>query len=124
MERAGLTAYAGGYVPKNTGRTPYVWRTDLRVEQEIPGFSSEQRGIFYFEILNLLQLINKNSGKVLDNQFRTSQRSLVCLDSIDPVTGQYVYDLPFRGFNTDANYDQFVAEESQWRLKVGVRYRF
>ena len=43
---------------------------------------------------------------------------------IDPVTNQYIYDAPFGGWNTDANWDEFVAEESQWRLKVGVRYRF
>ena len=33
---AGLSQYAGGYVPKNTGRTPYVTRIDLRIDQEIP----------------------------------------------------------------------------------------
>jgi outer membrane receptor for ferrienterochelin and colicin len=120
---AGLAGYAGGYVPKNTGRTPYVTNIDLRVEQEIPGFSSDHRGIFFVEVLNLYNLIDSDKGKVLDNQFRSGVRILADY-GIDPVTGQYEYSEPFGGWKTDANYDQFVAEESQWRLKVGVRYRF
>ena len=93
------------------------------MEQEIPGFSSEHRGIFYVEVLNLYNLFDSDKGKVLDNRFRSSVRILADY-GIDPVTGQYEYSEPFGGWNTDANWDQFVAEESQWRLKVGVRYRF
>ena len=120
---AGLTQYAGGYAPKNSSRTPYVTRIDLRIEQEIPGFSSDHRGIFYIEILNLYNLFDSDKGKVLDNQFRTSTRILAAYD-IDPVTNQYIYREPFGGWKTDANWDQFVSEESRWRLKVGLRYRF
>ena len=121
---AGLSGFAGGYAPKNSGRTPYITTIDLRIEQEIPGFSSEHRGIFYLEVLNLLNLIDSDKGKVLDNTFRSSQRNLIDLTGIDPVTNQYIYEEPFRGWRTDTNYDQFSAEESQWRLKLGLRYRF
>lgn len=123
LEAAGLLGFAGGYAAKNTGRTPYITRIDLRIEQEIPGFSSDHRGIIYLEVLNLLNLIDSDKGKVLDNRFRSSSRILADYD-IDSVTGQYVYREPFGGWNTDANWDQFVTEESQWRLKLGLRYRF
>ena len=119
---AGLSGYAGGYAPKNSGRTPYVTQMDLRIEQEIPGFSGEHRGIIFLEVLNLLNLIDSDKGKVLDNRLRSSSRILADYD-ITP-TGQYEYSEPFGGWTTDANWDQFVAEESQWRLKLGLRYRF
>ena len=125
VEAAGLAGYAGGYVPKNVARTPWVSRMDLRVEQEIPGFSSEHRGVLYLEVLNLLDFLGFN-GDVLDNQFRTSQRTLVDFGGLDPATNAYIYTEPFRGYNTGRfqNWDNFRAEESQWRMKLGLRYRF
>jgi hypothetical protein len=124
IQLAGLSKYAGGYAPKNSSRTPWVTRSDLRIEQEIPGFSRDHRGIIYLEILNLYNLLDSDKGKVLDNRFRTSQRTLVDFGGIDPNTGQYIYVSPFGGYNDGQKWDQFVAEESQWRLKLGLRYRF
>ncbi len=132
LQIAGLEQYAGGYVPKNTGRTPWITRLDLRIDQEIPGFSKEHRGVVYLEILNLLNLFDDDSGKVLRNRFSTSSRILVDYDVNDQ--GQYVYSVPFCGaafggnpeecWNTDANWDRFESAESTWRMKLGIRYRF
>ena len=122
MQKVGVDQYAGGYVPKNTGRTPWVTRLDFRVEQEIPGFSRDHRGMIYLEVLNFLNLLDSDKGKVLRNQFSTSSRILVDYDVNS--SGQYVYRVPFGGWNTDANWDFFDAPESQWRLKLGLRYRF
>ncbi|MBT8090692.1 MAG: TonB-dependent receptor [Gammaproteobacteria bacterium] len=120
---AGLSGFAGGYVPKGSSRTPWVTQIDLRIDQEFPGFSEDHRAVVFFEVLNLYNLIDSDKGKVLHNQFRSSSRILADYD-IDPVTNQYIYQEPFGGWQTDANWDEFVAEESQWRLKLGVRYRF
>ena len=127
VEAAGLAGFAGGYAPKNGARTPWITSMDLRIEQEIPGFSSDHRGIVYLEVLNALNLLGINSGDVLDNRFRTSQRTLVDFGGIDDTNNNaYIYQQPFGGWNTgpNQNWDQFRAEESQWRLKFGLRYRF
>ncbi len=122
MQKVGLDQYAGGYAPKNGSTTPWVTQLDFRIEQEIPGFGRDHRGMIYFEVLNLLNLLDSDKGKVLRNEFSTSSRILVDYDVNSE--GQYIYRPPFGGWNTDANWDFFDAPASQWRLKLGLRYRF
>lgn len=119
INELGLDQYAGGYVPKNVGRTPWISRLDLHVEQEIPGFVKGHTGSIYFDVKNLLNLIDEDSGLVLNKQYQN--QSLIDYDLDDQ--GRYVYDEPFYGRETN-NYDQIIVEDSAWLVKVGIRYRF
>jgi len=118
-DAAGVTGYAGGYVPKYAGRQPWVTTMDLSINQEIPGFMEGHKGLVYLNIDNFANLLNDDWGKVYD--FRFPQQILVDWALNDQ--GQYRYQERFGGTDTD-NYGQFRTEESTWRVKVGVRYSF
>jgi hypothetical protein len=125
---AGVGQYAGGHVPKNAFTQPWVTTMDLNIQQEIPAFAEGHEGTVYFTILNLANLLDKDSGKVY--RMRFPQQQLFNWD-MDPLTGQYIY-LRRQGdattgtnINTDlANFNEFYPSASTWRIKVGVNYRF
>ena len=118
MEAAGITEYAGGYLPKYTGNQPWTTNMDLAITQDIPGFAEGHKGQLYFIIDNFANLLNDDWGKVYRMQF--PQQVLFDLE----MTGdQYRYQNRFGGVNTN-NYSQFIPEKSAWNVKVGVRYSF
>jgi hypothetical protein len=118
----GLDKYAGGYAPKGSYTTPWVTTLDLSVRQEIPGFMEGHRGIFYFTVDNLLNLVDSSKGKVYGNDFGTQELAEF---TIDPDTRKYEYANPI-SMNDDGSFvsDKFYAEDSTWRIKVGVSYEF
>jgi len=118
----GLDKYAGGYSPKGTYTTPWVTTLDLSVRQEIPGLMEGHKGIFYFTVDNLLNLLDSSKGKVYGSDFGTQELAEF---TIDPSNRQYVYTNPLSA-NSDGSYvnDTFYAEDSTWRIKVGVSYEF
>lgn len=120
IDDAGLAGYAGGYVDKNDTTQPWVTTLDLNMTQEIPGFAEGHKGIFYVTIDNLANLLNDDWGQV--HQMEFPQQILFDYD-INSETGQYQYRERFGGTDT-RNYNEFKAEESTWRIKMGVRYRF
>ncbi|TLM76991.1 TonB-dependent receptor [Microbulbifer harenosus] len=124
-EAAGVAGYAGGYVDKYSGTQPWVTTMDLAITQEVPGFLPEHRGILYFTIDNFANLLNDDWGKVYDLEF--PQKLLYDYDV--NANGQYVYHAPFGGTNDDGslnanNYGRFRAEQSTWRVKLGLKYNF
>ena len=114
----GLDKYAGGYLPKGVSTTPWVTTLDLSIRQEIPGFMNDHKGIFYFTVDNLLNMIYSTKGKVRGSDFGTIELAEF---TVDPDNGQYVYHRPTSNTN---NYDKFYTEDSTWRVKVGVSYKF
>ena len=119
LDEAGLADYAGGFAPKNASRAPWITRLDLNITQEIPGFMDGHKGILYFSIRNLLNLIDSSSGKALRNQYGTN--TLVDYDIDDQ--GRYEYSAPYGGFN-NTSFNLFDAKNSAWSLKLGVKYKF
>lgn len=120
IQSAGLESYAGGFAPKNVGRQPWVTSLDLNIQQDIPGFMDGHKGIFYFTIDNLANLLNKDWGQ--EYRFTYPQQSLYDLDSINE-DGQYVIRPVYNGFDT-RNYNSVVTNASVWRIKMGIRYTF
>jgi hypothetical protein len=119
LDKAGLTKYAGGFAPKGSDRAPWVTRLDLNITQELPGFAKGHKGELFFNIRNLLNLIDSSKGQALRQNFST--KTLVDYD-IDS-QGRYVYGAPFGGFKAE-NWDTFDVEHSAWSIKIGVRYKF
>ncbi|RDV24083.1 hypothetical protein DXV75_15965 [Alteromonas aestuariivivens] len=118
-EAAGVAGAAGGYVSKYSATQPWVTTMDLSITQEVPGFAKGHNGVVYFTIDNFANLLNDDWGKVYDMNF--PQQKLFAYDVNDQ--GQYVYEETFGGTSTK-NYDNFEADDSVWRIKVGVRYVF
>jgi len=118
----GLDKYAGGYSPKGTYTTPWVTTLDLSIRQEIPGFKADHKGILYFTVDNLLNLIDSSKGKVYGNDFGTTELAQF---TIDPDTRKYEYDRPISA-NDNGGYgnDKFYTTDSTWRIKIGVSYKF
>ncbi|MCV2884753.1 carboxypeptidase regulatory-like domain-containing protein [Aestuariibacter sp. AA17] len=115
IDERGLSSYAGGYVPKNSEKTPWVNRMDLSFTQQIPGIMNDHKGEFYFVIENMLNLIDSSQGKVYDSEFGTYR-----LYSIGDLDAQNRYTIT--GLKDDTA--NFNAEESAWKIKVGVKYVF
>jgi hypothetical protein len=119
IEALGLSQYAGGYLPRGVDTTPWVTTLDLSIRQEIPGFTEGHKGLVYVTIDNFLNLIDSSKGKVYGSNFGTIE---LVEFTIDPNTRQYVYG---NSRGSDAtNFDTFYTQDSTWRLKVGVSYRF
>ena len=112
----GLDKYAGGYLPKGVITTPWVTTLDLSIRQEIPGFKAGHKGIFYFTIDNLLNLVDSSQGKVYGNDYGTAE---LVEFTIDPDTRKYQYDRVKSGLS-----NKFYTTDSAWRIKVGVSYKF
>jgi len=117
---AGLEQYAGGFVPKGTGRSPWVTQLDFNFQQEVPGFAEGHKGIFYVTINNLLNLIDSSQGQV--KRQRYTNHAVVDFAGLDS-EGRYMYEPVFGGFD-ERNWSIFESEESTWRLKLGVKYTF
>jgi hypothetical protein len=116
---AGLSGFAGGYADKNSHSQPWVTTLDLNIQQEIPGFKESHKGMVYFTIDNLANLLNSDWGQV--HRMTFPQQILVDYDVND--NGQYVYQERFGGSDV-RNWSEFMQEESVWRIKLGLRYNF
>jgi outer membrane receptor for ferrienterochelin and colicin len=115
FDEQGLSGYAGRHVDKNQARTPWQSTMDLFVSQEVPGFMEGHKGEVYLVVNNFLNMIDSSAGKVYSQGNSTSE--VIQMD-INETTGQYIYgDFVDDGLN-------FEAEDSTWRVKVGLKYSF
>ena len=112
---AGLNDYAGGIVERNSDRSDWYTRVDLRISQEIPGFSPEQKGTVFFVIQNLGNLINDDWGVLNEVGF---PRTAPIVEASLNDSNQYV----FEQFNPQSQ--SRVASASLWSMRFGVSYNF
>ncbi|RUO23844.1 cell envelope biogenesis protein OmpA [Aliidiomarina minuta] len=119
VQENGLSSYAGSVTPRNSGSTRYVNIVDFKFEQQVPGFSENHRGSVFFEIKNLLNLIDSSQGR----QFGTGYPAYYNLANIDydAAADEYIYSPATTRSNEP---ETFRAKASTWQAKVGVRYRF
>ena len=117
-----LTAARGGVVKRNSATSPFANNFDLRISQEVPGFTSKHRGVFTFDILNFGNLLNKKWGLINETGFNDGaggySRRFVNYAGVQD--GKVVYSVndPF-DFNTKNN-----RGESAWALQVSLKYEF
>ncbi|WP_076539270.1 TonB-dependent receptor [Shewanella sp. UCD-KL21] len=118
----GLSKYAGGIAPKGTDNQPWVHQLDFRFTQELPGFTEKHKGILYFDVKNVLNLVNDDWGVVEYQSFNSKK---LVDHNYDADTGVYTYSVPYGqdGIETE-NYDNYDIKQSAWQLKVGVKYKF
>jgi len=117
-----LSAAKGRVVGRNSAYAPWVNSIDLRVSQEVPGFTAKHKGVLAIDFLNFGNLLNKKWGQVNEVAFQSaggSARSFVNYKGLD-ANGKYIYSL---GSLEDYTTRQ-ARGESQWAVQVTLRYEF
>ncbi|MDE2368669.1 MAG: TonB-dependent receptor [Burkholderiales bacterium] len=118
-----LSNARGGVVPRASTFAPWVNNFDVRLSQEVPGFTSQHRGVISLDILNVGNLLNKRWGQINEVPFSSSggmRRSFVNYGGIDS-SGRYVYNVN----DSVADYTlRQVKGESQWAMQLTLRYEF
>ena len=114
----GLANARGGVVGRNNNYAPWVNNIDMRISQELPGFTSKHKAVFALDFLNFGNLLNKKWGRIDEIGF-PSRRSFVNYAGLD-ASGKYTYTMgSLTDFVTKQN-----ERESQWAIQATLRYEF
>ena len=118
----------GAIAGKGAIDEPWQSDLDLRFQQEFP-FFGDAKGKIYFDIENVLNLIDDSSGtkRYIDDTDIASAVALIAAD-YDPVADQYVYsaELDSDGVPTTFQAPTTTPDswDSLWRIQVGIRVDF
>ena len=117
-----LSGARGGVTNRNGSFSPFVNSFDLRLSQEMPGFTAKHKGSVTLDILNIGNLLNKRWGRTNEVGFQSAggqARSFVNYQGIN-AAGQYVYNV--------VNVEDYVTRqekgESQWAAQITLKYEF
>lgn len=113
---------AGKVVERNSAFSPWTNSFDVKITQEIPGFSEKHKASFSLDILNFGNLLNKKWGRIEEVGFQSQgaqARSFV--DYVGMQDGRYVYAV--RDNVEDLNVRQ-AKGESQWAIQATLKYEF
>ena len=145
LHTSGLIKYAGEIAPRNGFHSSDVNTGDIQIAQELPAlFPSGAKGEVYLDVINVLNLLNRNWG--IDNQVSfpyvfapitaiNCQWSGLTLDGVTMPScakgrgNYYQYNtlrLPVSGASNSFSTVQTLANPPvpTWVLKFGVRYKF
>ena len=115
---SGLSAYRGFTVPRNSFNSPWAGTFDLRIAQQLPSGGIPGKAIFYFDIENVLNLLNSDWGGFENYSGSTSNSRGIVEAEVDD-QGRYVY----KSFKVDGEPTQNIGK-SVWQIKVGFKYQF
>ncbi|GAB2191464.1 TonB-dependent receptor [Sessilibacter sp. MAH1] len=115
VDEAGLSR--GSVAGRNTIEGSWWNRFDLRIDQELPGFTPDQKANLFVVIENVGNLLNDEWGELTQASFPQIQQ--VVDATYDEATDTYTYRefLNPRGETRD-------TQASLWKLRVGVNYKF
>ena len=118
-----LSRSAGKVVKRNGSFSPFVNSFDVRVSQEVPGFTSKQKGVISLDILNFGNMLDKRWGRTNETLFQPAggyARSFVNYKGVD-ANGKYIYStMPA----VEPLETRQARGESQWAVQVTLRYEF
>ena len=115
---SGLSAYRGFTVPRNSFNSPWAGTFDLRIAQQLPSGGIPGKAIFYFDIENVLNLLNSDWGG-FENYTGSTSNSIGIVEAEVDDQGRYVY----KTFKVDGEQTQNIGK-SVWQIKVGFKYKF
>ena len=115
---AGLASAKGGLVGRNNNFAPWVNNVDVRLKQELPGFTKGHKASFTVDILNFGNLLNKKWGRIDEVDF-PSNRSFVNYNGLD-ANGKYIYSMG----SVEDMVTRQNSGESQWAVQLTLRYEF
>ena len=117
-----LRGAKGGVVGRNTSFGKFYNSVDMRVSQEVPGFTSKHKGVLSLDILNLGNLLNKKWGRIDELGFSDSTGGFVrkWINYAGIQDGKTVYSVndPFELLTKNNR------GESAWAMQVTLRYEF
>jgi hypothetical protein len=117
LEQTGLNEYAGRIAPRNSMTSSWWHKYDIKIEQELPGFSPDHRFAAFFLIENVGNLLNDDWGVLKEQGFPRNQAVVQINETTG--TGPYLYEQ----FFSPAPQGR-VADASLWELRFGVSYDF
>ncbi len=136
LKQTGLIKYAGGISPRNGFFSRDVADIDVRFTQEFPAFfPNGAKGEFYFDIINLGNLLNKQWG-VIDQVSFPGFANAVQARNCQALPGRanagctagvgnfYQYDVFRSASISPAVQTPTTPPTSAWVMKFGVRYKF
>jgi hypothetical protein len=110
-------------VSRNSAFSDTVHSFDVRLSQELDGFSPKHKSTFILDIFNVGNLLNRDWGRTNEAGFQAGggpRRGFVNFAGIDPATGKYIYAMgPMEDMTIKQN-----ALESQWALQATWKYEF
>lgn len=115
-EQHGLMKYAGRTVPRNAFYSDWWLKVDLKFEQELPGFRSNDRASMFVIIKNFTNLLNDDWGVQYEAAFPRSSRIVNGAVGAD---GAY----NFNTFYVPTEQSR-VTDASLYEIRLGVRYDF
>ena len=120
-----LKSYQGGVADANAFRASWVNSFDVRISQELPGFSRGHKAEVSLDVMNIGNMIDKSWGQIHDYGFYATRR-VANYAGIDEATGKYIYDFtnPEGESLQEVNNDGVNTAVSRWSVMLGLRYRF
>lgn len=118
----GLDKYRGQIVPRNASREPWFHGLDMRIAQDLPvPVVRGQRLQFTLDIINLLNMFNKDWGKsyYVSNQNDIPWTLQGSNYGVDAATGKMRIQWSAR-----ASRYSLSQLGSRWQIQAGVRYSF
>ena len=118
-----LNGSKGKVVKRNGSFAPFTNSFDLRLSQEVPGFTSKQKGTFTFDILNVGNLLNSKWGRTEEIAFQSAgggARSFVNYKGLT-ADGKYIYSMMT---TPEELITRQARGESQWAVQVTLKYDF
>ena len=128
-----LNSHRGQIADRNASYQPWINQLDMGFQQELSGFSKNDKFVVRLDVYNFLNFLNKDWGQQNGLGFFGTRR----LANVTDVTGtcptncQYVYQLKdasgsvtrqdFGVYDTYANPARVI---SRWQAMVTVRYQF
>jgi hypothetical protein len=104
----------GQIVGRNSQNADWWTKVDLRISQQLPGFTDDHKASAFLVIENFTNLLNDSWGDFRQGSFVGDRVVEASLND----SGQYVYE----SFNAS---EQSVARApSLWEIRVGVKYTF
>ncbi|MCB1646787.1 MAG: hypothetical protein KDI36_15115, partial [Pseudomonadales bacterium] len=108
---------SAGIAERNYRHSNWWTKFDLKVEQELPGFFTDDKFSVFVVIENLGNLLNDDWGILREASFPRYQS--VVDASIDAGTGKYVFNEFF-----EPSSQSRATDASLWEMRLGVRYVF
>ena len=125
-----LSAHRGQIASRNDDNYPWVNQLDLGIQQELPGFFSDNKAIVRLDIYNFLNMLNEDWGDTWGGTFSDNSRDLAALAGVNE-DGTYVYDLgspdrptwdPLFKYDSNSTFPSRVV--SRWSVLLTLRYEF
>ena len=117
-----LSDTRGGLAKRGGSFAPWVNNFDMRLSQEVPGFTSQHKGTLTLDMLNVGNLLNRKWGRINEIPFNSAggaRRTFVSYGGLN-ASGKYIYAVG----DVDDWTTRQAKGESQWAIQLTAKYEF